>query len=449
MRDDGKLIARDLAHVWHPCTQMKDHEWFPPVPIARAEGSYLYTTDGRRIIDGISSWWCKSLGHGHPAIREAVRAQMDRFEHVIMAGTTNALLVRLAEELARLAPGLRRAFFADNGSTGVEVAMKMALQFQLQAGNPERTGFVALENGYHGETVLTLAAGDCALYSAPFAAVMPSIPKIGPLPYGRGEEDPVWSGSADRWWPALERWLDDRRDCTAGIVFEPVLQGAGGMRLYSPELLRRLRGWASANSVLLIADEILTGFGRTGRMLACDHAGIRPDLLVLSKGLTAGWLPMAVVLTGETIYREFYDEYRSGRGFMHSNTYCGNALAAAAAVAALEVYRSEGIIDRVAARGAGLRRRMQHVADRTGALCNVRGIGFLAAAELVDPNSGAPFPAHTRMGFRVYREAVARGAWLRPLGDTIYFMPPLNAPDAVLDELADVAVAAIRQATTA
>jgi adenosylmethionine-8-amino-7-oxononanoate aminotransferase len=440
----NSLAERDLRHVWHPCSQMKDYEDFPMMQIASADGPYLVTTDGKKLIDAISSWWCKSLGHVHPRISAAVKKQMDRYEHVIMANTCCEPLVELSEKLANLAPGLDRVFYSDNGSTAVEVAIKMSLQYHAQTGAGNRTTFLALENGYHGETILTLAAGDCELYSSPYAPLMPKIPNITELPYVSGSNDADWNKISDDSWNKIESQLNQHSETLSGIIFEPILQGAGGMKIYSPDFLKRLRKWSTENGVHLIADEIMTGFGRTGKMQACEHAGIVPDFACLSKGLTGGFTPMAVTLTSTEIYNAFYDDYATGKAFMHSNTYCGYALGVAAALEALNIYDDENIIANVAEKSCELRRRMEYVASETNALVNIRSIGYMAAADLVDPRTGAKFAAKERTGYQCYKKAIQLGALLRPLGDTIYFLPPLNTPDAVLDDLAGIAADAIK-----
>lgn len=442
--DASDLIRCDLQHLWHPCTQMKDHEQHPPVLIQRADGPYLFTHDGRKIIDAISSWWCKSLGHAHPEIRRAVTEQLQNLEHIMLAGATHAPIIRLAQRLATLTPSLDRVFFTDNGSTGVDAAMKMALQYQLQCGRPARTRFLALQNGYHGETTLALAAGDCDLYSAPYAPVLTPIHKIGPLPYVSGSAAEGWNKMDDAQWQEIETQLAPWRENTAALILEPLLQGAGGMLIYSADLLRRLRNWTEKNKILLIADEIMTGMGRTGYALAEEQAGVVPDLAILSKGLTAGWVPMAAILTSTKIYNAFYDDYFSGRAFLHSNTYTGNAIAVAAANAALDIYESEETFARVQRDAPFLRDLMQKVADETGCLRHVRGLGFMVAADLINPRTGEPLPREQRTGYRVYHQAVRLGAWLRPLGDTLYFLPPLNTPKAVLEDLAAITIQAIR-----
>jgi adenosylmethionine-8-amino-7-oxononanoate aminotransferase len=432
------LVSRDLRHVWHPCSQMRDYEDFPPLEVVGAEGSRLKLADGRTLIDAISSWWCKSLGHGHPRLREALKRQADRFEHVILANTTNDVVVRLSERLASLAPGLTRVFYGGDGSTAVEIACKLALHARRITG-AGGSRFLALENGYHGETALTLGLSDLGIYRDAYADVLPAVSFLRGIPYVDSDAHPLWNDCSAAW-PALERQLEAQAQGLCAVVVEPILQGAGGMRFYSADFLRRLRAWTRARGVYLIADEILTGFGRTGRMLACEHAGIVPDLACVSKGLTAGWMPLSAVLVPDSLYDLFYAEYGTGRDFLHSNTYSGNPLAAAVALEALDVYRDEDICGRVRRDQAGLRAAMERVAAATGRLANVRCLGAVAAADLIGPGTGAG----KRAGYRVYREAVSRGALLRTLGDTVYWLLPLNAETGVLTELEGITTAAIR-----
>ena len=439
------LVGRDLRHLWHPCSQMRDYEGFPPLRVASARGSHIRLDDGRVLIDAISSWWCKSLGHGHPRLKAALARQMERFEHVILANTTNETIVSLSERLAALSPGLTRVFYGGDGSTAVEIACKMALQAAKLAGRTGRGGsprarFMALENGYHGETAFALGLGDLGIYKDAYREILPEVAFLRGLPYVSSPSDPLWSDCSGHW-PALERQLGACEDLLA-VVVEPVLQGAGGMLLHSPDFLRRLRAWTEAHGVYLIADEILTGFHRTGPALACGHAGIAPDFLCLSKGLTAGWLPMSAVLTGEEVYGLFYADYGQGRDFLHSNTYAGNALAAAVALEALDVYRDEDIAGQAALLGEAMRRELEGIQARTGRLADLRFLGGMAAADLVGPGV-AP---GARAGFRVYREAVSRGALLRTLGDTVYWLPPLNTPLETVRELAEITAQAIEAA---
>ena len=436
------LVNRDLQHLWHPCSQMKDYEAFPPVEIKGAKGSIIQTGDGE-LIDIISSWWCKSLGHGHPAIIDAVKKQIDKFEHVILANTTHELIVELCERIIKLCPGYHKVFFCDSGSDAVEVAMKMALQYQLQTGNPVKNKFISLENGYHGETILTLAAGDCGLYGRPFESIMPDIPKIKKIPYIESYEN--WPGGTlgSDCWKEIQNQLDQNKDSLAGIVIEPVLQGAGGMLLYNPDLIKKLSDWCSANNILLIADEILTGMGRLGYARACEMAGVLPDISVFSKGLTSGFSPLACAVTSDKIYDVFYDDYETGKAFMHSNTYCGNAVGVAAANATLKIYEQEKVFERVRNSSSFLVNCFEAMARETGMLKNIRNQGFVVAADLQMPG-GEAIDSAKRVGYAVYREAVKRGLLMRPLGNTVYFLPPLNITEDLLGQATDIAIDSIK-----
>jgi adenosylmethionine---8-amino-7-oxononanoate aminotransferase len=448
------LIARDLAVLWHPCGQMRDYASVPPLPVIGASGSRLQLADGRELIDGIASWWCKSLGHGHPHLRQALVDQAEHFEHVILANTTNPGIVRLCERLLAAANGhpsaawsadapvgklpgwFSRVFFADNGSTGVEVALKMALQWQQQIGQHQRTRFAALADGYHGETAGCLSVSDLGLYKMPFASLCVDVMQIGGLPRRSGPNDSRWM-DAEVEWLHIKAQLASQAHELAAIIVEPVLQGAAGMRLYSPDLLRRLRTWADAHGVLLIADEIAAGLGRLGPMLASHLSGIFPDLAVCSKGLTGGFLPMSTVLCTERIYEAFDADWIEGRAFLHSNTY-----AVAVANAALDVYASEQVCERVAQVGPRLQAGLQALADTRPGLREVRGCGMVAAVDLRQPD-GSPYPRERRTGWQFFQAALRHGVLLRPLGDTVYLFPPLTITEAEIATLLAAAGRAI------
>ncbi len=438
-------VELDLKHNWHPCSQMKDYKDFPPIHIDKAVGSYLYTKRGDKIIDAISSWWCKSLGHNHPKIKAAAIAQMDKFEHIIAANTCNDVVAELSAKIAGLTPNLDKVFYADNGSTAVEIAMKLSLQYNAQTGHSEKKDFMALDNGYHGETLWTLAAGDCEMYSKPFAHVMPKIGKIKDIPYVSGEDDPRWNKISDEDWNKIEVQLNAKSATLSAILFEPIVQGAGYMKIYSPDLLRRLRKWADNNSVHLIADEIMTGFGRTGKLFACEHAGITADFICMSKGLTAGYAPMSAVACSTEIYDAFYDDYSSGKAFLHSNTFTAYPVAAAAALATLKIYEEENTFADVAKRSCGLRKRMENIASETGAIRNIRSLGFIVCGDIVNPETGEAFDSKLRFGYQNFQRAVRKGALLRHLGDSIYFFPPLNTSEETLDELANIANESLKE----
>jgi adenosylmethionine-8-amino-7-oxononanoate aminotransferase len=466
---DLALAARDRQAFWHPGGQMRDYDEFPPLEVVAAAGCRIRLADGREILDAISSWWCKALGHGHPRLLGALRAQADAFEHVITANTTSAPLVRLCERLLAAANGLPptawgpeappgrrtghfgKVFLADGGSTAVEIALKMALQAQAQRGQPGRTRFAAFENGYHGETVGALSVGDCELYAAPYRSLMFPVQKVRGLPYRSGPDDPRWMDAGAEW-PAIETALDADASTLAAIIYEPVLQAAGGMRLYSPDLLRRLRAWADARGVYLIADEIAAGMGRCGTILASHLASgpepggaqTLPDFATLSKGLTGGVLPLSAVLTTDAVATLFESDWAEGRAFLHSNTYTGNALAVAVANAVLDVFADEDILARVSSMGPTLRRGLRGLAVGQGdlLLADVRGCGMMAAVDLRGPG-GAPLDPRRRTGYRVYREAVRRGALLRPIGDTMYLFPPLTVLGADIAQMVEVLSASL------
>ena len=433
------LISRDLRHIWHPCMQMKDAENFPPLEIVGAEGSYLHLKDGSRLIDAVSSWWCKSLGHGHPRLRAALLQQAHSFEHVMGSNTSTQVLVELSERLATLCPPLDKIFYAGDGSMAVEIAIKLALHAQQLKGHPNKTRFIALENGYHGESGLALGLTDLGLYRKPYASILPEPFLLRNLPYVTSTGDPLWN-SCESVWPALEAQLAPWAETTAALIVEPVLQGAGGMRLYSPDLLIRLRNWTEKHGICLMVDEILTGFWRTGQWLGIDHAGIIPDLICLSKALTGGWLPFSATLIHSEIYDLFYSDYGKGRDFLHSNTYSGNALGAAVALEAMKLYAEPEMRVGVGSLAKKLESAWNQVVVASGGLDSPRFLGGMVAADLKIPEN----LRHERVGFQIFQAAINRGALLRNLGNTLYWLPPLNSTTEVLDRLAEITAQSIK-----
>ncbi len=430
------LIERDLKHIWHPCGQMKDYETFKPLEIVAANGCRIQLKNGQQLIDATASWWCKSLGHAHPRLREAMLQQLKKFEHVMFAHTTHDIIVTLAEKLAGLTQTLKKMSFASDGSSAVEMAMKMSLHARQVMGEPERCQFVALENGYHGETIGALSVSDRGIYRDPYRALLFEVTLLSPLPYVLNESEVLWS-HCETEWLLLEKKLNACRETLTAIIIEPIVQGAGGMRIYSQDFLRRLRAWTKQHQVHLIADEIMTGIGRTGKMLACEHAGIEPDFLCLSKGLTSGVLPLSVMLTTDALYALFYADYASGQSFLHSHTHAGNALAAAVALEVLTIFSEENILGQVQVLGEKMLAAMMDIAARTGRLINVRQLGAVVAADMLAPRG------EERFGFAVYQKAAALGALLRPLGNTVYWVPPLIMDELTLQQLKEVTEKAI------
>lgn len=434
------LINRDRKHIWHPCSQMKDYESFPPLIISKAYGSYIELTDGRRIIDAISSWWCKSLGHNHPRLKTALKAQLECFEHVIFANTTYEIIIQLSEKLGRLCMGLDKVFYASEGSSAVEIALKMSLHAQQLLGQNQRIQFTSLQNGYHGETFMALGLSDLGLYRQAYEVHLIKPNFIQNIPYVHSSADPLWKDCSTIW-PDIEKQLEKQAANLAAIIVEPIVQGAGGMKIYSQDFLYRLRKWTQIHGIYLIADEIMTGLGRTGRALACEHAQIKPDFICLSKGLTSGWLPMSAVLTHTEIYNLFYDDYSTGKSFLHSHTFSGNALAAAVALECLNILEDEEIFKHVREKEIILKKLMQEVHDETESLTNIRGIGAVIAADLALKEN----KKNQRIGYQIFQQALQLGAWLRPLGNTIYWLPPLNISLSTLEELRDITKTSIKR----
>lgn len=434
------LINRDRRHIWHPCSQMKDYESFLPLIISKAYGSYIELKDGRRIIDAISSWWCKSLGHNHPRLKAALKAQLECFEHVIFANSTYEIIIQLSERLGQLCSGLDKVFYASEGSSAVEIALKMSLHAQQLLGQKQRTQFTSLQNGYHGETFMALGLSDLGLYRQAYETHLIQPNFIQNIPYVHSTSDPFWNDCSAAW-PGIEKQLEKQAVNLAAIIVEPIVQGAGGMKIYSQDFLRRLRKWTQAHGIYLIADEIMTGLGRTGRALACEHAQIKPDFICLSKGLTSGWLPMSAVLTHTNIYELFYDDYSSGKSFLHSHTFSGNALAAAVALECLTILEEEEIVKQVRNNEIILKKLMLEVSDKTERLTNIRGIGAIIAADLKLTEK----EKNQRIGYQIFQQALKLGAWLRPLGNTIYWLPPLNISLSTLEDLCNITKISIKR----
>lgn len=431
------LTELDRRALWHPYTQMKDHEREDLLFIDRAAGIFLFDAGGQRYYDTISSWWCIVHGHNHPRITSAIKSQLDRLEHVHLAGTSHEGAVLLAERLVRITPpNLTRVFYSDNGSTACEVALKMSFQFWKQTGAPEREKFVSLERGYHGDTIGTMSVGGTPGFHDLFSPLMFRSYRV-PSPYcyrcPAGRTGPADCGLACM--EPLRDLLEEKGREIAGIILEPLLQAAGGMIVYPAACLREVADLARRHGVHLILDEVATGFGRTGRMFAMEHAGVHPDFLCLSKGLTAGYLPMGATLTTEEVYRAFYDDYSRGKTFFHGHTYTGNPLAAAAALASLDIFEEEDVLAGVGTKAARLQKEKERFRE-IELVGDVRGLGMVAAFELVqDRVSGTPFPAHLRVGRQVYRMGLDKGLILRPLGDVIYLFLPLCATSGEIDDI--------------
>ncbi len=448
--------ARDLDVLWHPCTQMREHPHaLPLLPVAYGEGAWLVGHDGRRTLDAVSSWWTNIHGHAEPRIAEAIGRQARTLEQVILAGFSHAPAVELAERLLAVAPRqpgrapLAKVFYADNGSAGVEVALKMAFHWYRNRGDePNRTKFVALTNSYHGETVGALSVGDIPLYRRVYAPLLLDV-LFAPSPDAFGARTPAQAAQcAEDAADALARLLDEHPGEVCALILEPRLQCAGGMRMHDPVYLKRVRDLCDVHGVFLIADEIATGFGRTGTLFAFEQAGVMPDLMCVSKGLTGGFLPLAAVLTTQQIYEGFLDDSRE-RAFLHSHSYSGNPLACAAALASLDILEGDDVI----ARNRVTANKMGELASSFAAnplVAEVRQAGMVVAIELhpepENRDDGHAVEIAGRRGLRMYRTALDHGVLLRPLGDVLYWMPPYCVDDAQLAQIADATHACLQEA---
>jgi adenosylmethionine-8-amino-7-oxononanoate aminotransferase len=442
-------IARDLAVLWHPCTQMHDHRsaQLPLLPIRSAEGAWLTDMDGRRYLDAVSSWWTCLFGHRDPRLLAALRQQLDTLDHVLLAGFGHAPAIELAESLVRVTPaGLEKVFYADNGSAAVEVALKMSFHFHRNNGDARRTKFIALSGGYHGETLGALAVTDIPLYRRTYAPLLLE-PIFAPSPDAwLAEPGEDAKARAQRAIDGLRGVLETQGDTVCAMIVEPLVQCAGGMRMHDPLYLREARKLCDAHGVLLIADEIAVGFGRTGTLFACEQAAIAPDFLLLSKGLTGGMLPLSAVLTTARVFDAFYAEHAAQKAFLHSHSYTGNPIACSAALAVLRVFADEPVIERNRATASRMAKLAAPLAMHPH-VAQVRQTGMILAIELAaDPGQRRPFAPFERRGLRAYRHALSRGVVLRPLGEVLYWMPPYGVGEPELELLASVTGEAIEAA---
>lgn len=420
------LQKRDLNHVWHPCSQMKDYETLPPIVIKRGKGIYLYDENGKAYIDAVSSWWVNLFGHSNERISKALADQAFQLEHTIFANFTHEPAIFLSEKLTTLAPkGLTKVFFADNGSSAIEVALKMSFQYHMQKNKPNKKRFLALTDAYHGETLGALSVGGVDLYSEVFQPLLLNTVRAkGPdcfrCPF---HENPHHCNT-----PCLsfvEEKLKQHHEEISAIIIEPLIQAAAGMKMYPPSYLKGLKKLCLQYDVHLIADEIAVGFGRTGTMFACEQAEITPDFMCLSKGLTGGYLPLSVVLTTEVVYEAFYDDYETMKAFLHSHSYTGNPLACRVAVEVLQIFEDDHYIEQIQEKSAYMRELASQVFQHQPYVGEYRQTGMVGAIELVkDKETKEPFPSEDRIGYKIYQIALEKGLLLRPLGNILYFMPP-------------------------
>jgi len=438
---------RDLRHIWHPCSQMKDYEDFPPIVIERGKGAYLYDVNGKSYLDAVSSWWVNLFGHSNDRINKAIREQLEKLEHVIFANFSHPSAIELAEEIVRITPaGLEKVFFADNGSAAVEVALKMSFHYHQQSGHSRKTRFVAISDAYHGETLGALSVGDLDLYSKIYKPLLLNTFKAaGPdcfrCPYGRSREN-----CTAECFESLERIVEENAGEICGVIIEPLVQCAAGMKIYPPVYLQKLRMLCTKHNIHFIADEIAVGFGRTGKMFACEHAGISPDIMCLSKGITAGYMPFSLVVTTDDIYSAFYAEYTQLKAFMHSHSYTGNALACAVARESLRIFAEDKVLEQNEKKAVIMTDRVHTLANDHWHVGEYRHLGMIGALELVeDKRTQKGFAWQKRVGYGIYRIALDKGVLLRPLGNVIYFMPPYIVEEDDIDLMIQVAFESINE----
>jgi adenosylmethionine-8-amino-7-oxononanoate aminotransferase len=446
--NNQSLIQRDLAVLWHPCSQMKDHEQVPLIPIKSGQGVWLEDFDGNRYLDAISSWWVNLFGHANPVINQALKQQLDTLEHVILGGFTHQAALELAEKLVEITPSsLDKCFYADNGSSAIEVALKMSFHYWRNLGQTQKTQFITLENSYHGETLGALAVGNVALYKETYGPLLMDVITVpGPDCYFR-ESGETWEDYSIRRFADMEQALAQHAEQVCAVIVEPLVQCAGSMRMYHPAYLKLLRDACDKYNVHLIADEIAVGFGRTGTLFACEQANISPDFMCLSKGLTGGYLPLSAVMTTNAVYQAFYDDYQNLTAFLHSHSYTGNALGCRAALATIGLFQTQDVL--------GNNRRLAAVMDKVTQrftehphVAEVRRTGMILAIELIkNKHTREAYPWQQRRGLRVYQYALSKGVLLRPLGNVIYFMPPYVINEQEIALMAEVAWQGLQLAT--
>ncbi len=442
-----ELIKRDIKNIWHPFTQMKDYENEAPLIIDRGKGIYIWDTDGNRYMDAISSWWVNTLGHSHPRLNEAIKRQLDKIEHVLLAGFSHVPAIELAEKLVELTPEkLTKVFYSDNGSTAVEVALKMAYQYCQQMGKPQKNKFVALKNSYHGDTIGAVSVGGVDVYHKIYKPMLFDIfqaesPYCYRCPMGKNKEscDIECMGS-------VEEIFCKHHGEIAGIIVEPIVQAAGGMIIYPAEYLKRLRKLCDEYKVFLIDDEVAMAFGRTGKLFAFEHAQVVPDLVCLAKGITSGYLPLAVTMATDEIYRAFYDDYEKLKTFFHGHSFTGNPIAASVAVENLKILEEEQVIESLPPKIEALRSNLEKFRE-LDCVGDIRQAGMVGAIEVVkNKETKEPYRFEERIGHKIYKQALKRGAILRPLGSVIYFMPPYAITEEEIRQVVDIGVDSVKAA---
>ncbi|MBI5043613.1 MAG: adenosylmethionine--8-amino-7-oxononanoate transaminase [Nitrospirae bacterium] len=447
---DKKLEGLDKKYIWHPFTQMKDWTEETPLIIEKGTGSYLIDINGKKYLDGVSSLWVTVHGHRKKEIDKAVKKQIDKIAHSTLLGLSNVPAILLAEKLIKIAPkGLTKVFYSDSGSTAVEIALKMAFQYWQQKGAEykNKIKFISLYNAYHGDTIGSVSVGGIDLFHQIYKPLLFDSYKIeSPYCY-RCRFNKTYPDCNLECADYAESVIKKHADDTAALIIEPLVQGAAGMLVSPPGYLRRIRELCTRYNVLIIADEVATGFGRTGRMFACEHEDVSPDIMAVAKGITGGYLPLAATLVIDEIFNAFYGEYKDLKTFFHGHTYTGNPLASAAAIANIDLFKKEKILQKLQKKIKYLTIRLKefkslkHVGD-------IRQKGFMVGIELVkDKKTKMPYPLEEKIGIKVIKEARKYGLIIRPLGDVIVLMPPLSIKMDELKKILDVVYTCIRDVT--
>ncbi len=426
------ILNRSLQSVWHPCTQMKQHETYPLIPIQRGDGVWLYDMEGKRYLDAVSSWWVNLFGHNNLRIKDAIKQQLDMLEHVMLAGFTHEAVVALSEKLAKLT-GLGHAFYASDGASATEIALKMSFHFWRNSAKSSKTKFISLQNSYHGETLGALGVTDVAIFKDIYAPLLMQSAQMPSPDFRLAESGENAEAFALRCAVALETYVAAHHDELAALIIEPLVQCAAGMGMYHPVYLARAREICTKYEVHLIADEIAVGFGRTGTMFACEQANMKPDFICLSKGITGGYLPLSVVLTTDHIYQAFYDD-STAKGFLHSHSYTGNPLACSAALATLAILESDNILEKNKQKTAYLKNKLQAFTALPIQYPRHQGLIFA-----FDVKTNKP-----QFSKRCYQAAMQQGLLLRPIGNTVYWMPPYTITETEMDFMVDVTIETLK-----
>lgn len=440
MAKRSQLQEKDLKYIFHPCAQMKDFEEIPPLIITKGERLYLFDETGKKYMDCISSWWVNLFGHANPRINEVIYKQINTLEHIIFANFGHEPAIELCENLVEVLPeGINKFLFADNGSSCIEMALKLSFQYHLQTGNPQKTKFISLENAYHGETIGALGVGDVDIFTKTYRPLIQEGRKV-PVPYlDSTMTKEEYSKYEQECISKLENLIENNHQEIACMIIEPMVQGAAGMKMYSSYYLQKVRELTKKYNIHLIDDEIAMGFGRTGKMFACEHAGITPDIMCLAKGLSSGYYPIALVCITGDIFNAFYADYKEGKSFLHSHTYSGNPLGCRIAVEILKIFKEENIINMVEKKGKFLQEKMKEYFQEKNYIKNYRNLGMIGAIELKE------IEGIERVGRHIAALALEKGVLIRPIGNIVYFMPPYIITEEEIEIMLEVCQESIEE----